>query len=251
MRVVARALKNWFGSSKIYNFNVVERDRWIADQACSIPPGSLVLDIGAGSCPYAKYFAHCTYKTSDFQQLTREQIRGRIGYGRIDYVCDATQIPVEDGSFDVVLCTEVLEHVSEPIKVIRECGRILRPGGKLILTAPLGSGIHQAPYHFYGGYTPYWYREFLCRFGFEDVVISANGGFFKQYGQESVRFARESMPWRHTNSLVLQVALTPIWLASLVWFALLCPSLAHVMDRLDKKKDFTVGYHVLGTKKGL
>ncbi len=85
------------------------------------------------------------------------------GYAAIDYVCDITQIPVEPATFDVVLCTEVLEHHPEPINVVAELARVLKPGGVLLLTAPLGSGIHQEPYHFYGGYTPFWYRRFLRR----------------------------------------------------------------------------------------
>jgi ubiquinone/menaquinone biosynthesis C-methylase UbiE len=93
-------------------------------------------------------------------------------------VSDIVSIPVEDASFDAILCTEVLEHVPEPIRAIKEFARILKPGGTLFLTAPLGSGIHQDPYHFYGGYTPYWYRKFLTQNNFEGLKIEANGGFF-------------------------------------------------------------------------
>ena len=66
----------------------------------------------------------------------------------MDYVCDITDIPVSDDSFDVIICTEVLEHVPEPIKVIKEFSRILRKNGKMFITAPLGCGIHQEPYIF-------------------------------------------------------------------------------------------------------
>src|SRR5258708_19124467 len=72
----------------------------------------------------------------------------------MDVVSEAHAIPVCDASFDAIVCTEVLEHVPEPIAVVREFGRIVAPGGRLILTAPLGSGIHQEPYHFYGGVNP-------------------------------------------------------------------------------------------------
>src|SRR6266536_2810951 len=137
---------------KFYRFNQYERDVWIARQAALVPTGSTVLDVGAGSCPYRELFSHCVYKTQDFVKLERSQLRGSAGYGEIDYVCNAISIPVEDNSFDAVLCTEVIEHVPEPIKVINEIARILKPGGRVILTAPLGSGLHQTPHHYYGGY---------------------------------------------------------------------------------------------------
>ena len=48
----------------------------------------------------------------------------------------ADALPFEDGSFDTVLCTQVIEHVRTPNAVIAECARVLRPGGVLIVTAP-------------------------------------------------------------------------------------------------------------------
>jgi len=234
--------------SRIFNFNQVERDLWIERQTSELRDGLLVLDIGAGSCPYRKHFSRCDYKTQDFAVLTADQLRDRTGYDAIDYVCDAADIPVPDEHFDAVICTEVLEHVPEPIKVIREIARILKPGGKLLLTAPLGSGIHQAPYHFYGGYTPYWYQRFLTQAGFSDVQVEPNGGFFKHYGQESIRFAKMLTPWKTPAPWLARLFLVPVWLISLPWFILAAPIACHLLDRLDLYKEFTIGYHVIAIK---
>ena len=170
-----QTLRELVKSSRLLNFNQVDRDRWVRQQAQRLRPGSRVLDVGAGSSPYRDAFAHCEYWTQDFTQLQPDQLR-HGGYGAIDYVCDATAIPVADASFDAVLCTEMLEHVPEPIRVVRELARILKPGGSLILTAPLGSGLHQEPFHFYGGYTPYWYQRFLPEAGFDRIQIESNAG---------------------------------------------------------------------------
>jgi SAM-dependent methyltransferase len=241
-------LKQWFLRSRIYNFNLVERDLWVARQAETIPSGAKVLDVGAGSCPYRRHFASCEYYTQDFIALQPDQLRDKQGYGRIDYVCDATNIPVAGGEFDVVLCTEVLEHVPEPALVVRELGRILRPGGKLLLTAPLGSGLHQVPFHYYGGYTPFWYQKVLKEAGFINVQIEANGGFFKHYAQETIRLAKLTAPNRLPAPLALRLLWAPVWLACLPWFVLICPMIAHYFDSFDLKKDFTIGYHVSAVK---
>jgi 2-polyprenyl-3-methyl-5-hydroxy-6-metoxy-1,4-benzoquinol methylase len=96
-------------------------------------------------------FSHCLYRTQDFVSLAPTQV-AEGAYTAIDYVCDAESIPAADGSFDVILCTEVLEHVPEPVKVLQEIARLLCPGGLLELTRFRGHfsmlaerEIHDAP----------------------------------------------------------------------------------------------------------
>lgn len=235
------------GRSPIFAFNQVLRDRWVAAQAASLKAGSRVLDVGAGSCPYRELFAHCDYRTQDFINLQDKQLRFG-NYGKIDYVCDAQAIPVSDASFDAIICTEVLEHVSEPIAVVREMGRLLRPGGRLILTAPLGSGIHQEPFHYYGGYTPFWYQRFLGVAGFVDIRVESNGGFFRHYAQESLRFLSMTRPLAHGIPAWLTILGFPFWLLATPFLGLLFPMLCSWLDRFDHERRFTVGYHVTATR---
>lgn len=241
------AIKKVVGRSRLFAFNVFNRDSWIAQRAAELRQGTRVLDVGAGSCPYRAHFAHCDYKTQDFQGLQDDQLR-HGGYGQIDYICDAIAIPVESGRFDAVLCTEVIEHVPEPIKVIFEFGRLLRPGGVLILTAPLGSGIHQEPYHYYGGFTPYWYQRFLGEAGFVNIVVEPNAGFFRYYSQESLRFLQLSVPTKLPFPAAILWA--PFWLLSFPLFGLLIPVLSVLLDRFDVERRFTVGYHVTAIRSG-
>lgn len=229
---------------KTFLFNQSSRDGWVKQQAALIPAGSRVLDVGAGSCPYRVYFSHCDYRTHDFEKLSSSQLRDKRGYGQMNYVGDICSIPVEDGSFDVVLCTEVLEHVPEPIRAVNEFSRIVKPGGKLIMTAPLGSGLHQEPYHFYGGYTPHWYRRFLGDAGFGEIQIEPNGGFFSFYGQECMRFILALAPWRSWRLLLW----FPYWCLCVPW----CLSAVMFSRLLDRRVPdsgiFTVGYHVLARR---
>lgn len=224
------------------DFNQHRRDKWIQDRAAEIPSGAMVLDVGAGSCPYRHEFAHCVYISQDARGLEDHQLRDK-GYGAIDITSDIANIPVEDHSFDVVLCTEVLEHVPEPISALKEFARVLRPGGRLIVTAPLGSGLHQQPFHFYGGYTPFWYLKFLPAVGFSSISIEPNGGFFEHFGQESRRLAAIVSDY-HRGSL---------WAAPLkvifgVFFGYALPMFCHSLSSWDLTKDFTVGYFVTAQK---
>lgn len=234
-------LKNFL--KKYYQFNLYNRDRWVQKQAISIKNGSKVLDVGAGSAPYRELFNHCDYKTQDFTQLKENQLRGLKGYYRIDFTSDIVNIPVESESFDVILCTEVLEHVPQPILAIKEMSRILKKGGFLLLSAPLGSGLHQEPYHFYGGFTPYWYEKFLVENGFNILEIKPNMNFYSYFSQEFIRFMRKTVPW---NS-ILNFIFMPIWF-SLLPFCLLLPLCAPKFDKNDQRKDFTIGYHVVALK---
>jgi ubiquinone/menaquinone biosynthesis C-methylase UbiE len=226
---------------EIVNFNARTRNEWVAAKASKLPHGIRVLDAGAGECQYAPLFRHCNYKTQDFSHYagtTSGVLSEEWKYGKIDYVSDITDIPAPDGSFDVVLCTEVLEHVPKPVETIKELARVLAPGGTLLLTAPLSSAVHQQPYHFYGGYSPFFYKKFMPEFGLVIKEIKPIGGLMKNVAQEVLRAGRvieERAP--ETYSLFLKYILT-CWL----------PKLFAAMDDKIFIEEFTVGYLVEAIK---
>lgn len=229
---------------KYYAFNQYNRDIWMQEKAKEIAKDSIVLDIGAGSAPYRNLFNHCDYKTQDFAQLKENQLRGLKGYNRIDYISDIVNIPIAEGSIDTILCTEVLEHVPFPILAIQEFSRLLKNDGILLLSAPLGSGIHQEPYHYYGGYTPYWYSKFLTANGFIIMELKPNMKFYSFFSQEFIRFIFRTKPWGSFQNLIF----TPIWLL-LIPFMVIIPLFAPLLDTKDTLSDFTVGYFVKAIKK--
>lgn len=221
---------------EIHDFNQRNRNDWVRAKARSLPSGSRVLDVGAGTCLYREDFAHCVYETQDFMQYEGYLDEREGSYGRIDYVSDIKAIPVPEASFDAILCTEVLEHVPEPIDALREMSRILKPGGRLFLTAPLGAGLHQLPYHFYGGFTPSWYRHFGERFGLTITEITPNGGFFKLLAQECARVSwrmREDEHLYGDNKEAVGIL-----------FGTLLPRFLFALDEERLIDQFTVGYHV-------
>ncbi len=94
-----------------------------------------------------------------------------------DIVADAASVPLRVACADAVVCTEVLEHVPDPRRVLAEAGRLLRPGGRLIASMPFMSRVHAAPSD-YQRYTAFKLKRLLAEAGFVDVDIGAQGLYF-------------------------------------------------------------------------
>jgi SAM-dependent methyltransferase len=132
--------------------------------AGDLAPHESILDVGSGMAPYRELFSHARYVTCDWEHSiyapsTPPDIRG-----------SADRIPVEDASFDAILCTQVLEHVPEPWAVLEEFHRVIRPGGRVWITAPLVWYLHEQPYDYYR-YTSHGLRHLLERAGFSAIEI--------------------------------------------------------------------------------
>lgn len=82
--------------------------------------------------------------------------------------------PVEDSSYDVVLCINVLEHIYDYRNVLSECHRILKPGGQLIVAVPFLIRVHPSPRD-YWRYTADTLEKISYEAGFSTVTITAVG----------------------------------------------------------------------------
>ena len=141
------------------DFNSSRARLWLENAAFAsgIPPGSIVLDAGSGLAPYKSLFDHTRYESADFGQVQKK-------YAPPAYVCDLRTIPVDDARFDAIIFNQVMEHVPEPLAVLRELYRVLKPGGRLLYSAPLFYEEHERPYDFYR-YTQYGIRYLFDRAG--------------------------------------------------------------------------------------
>lgn len=174
------------------NINENNRQAWLNKTLTALPAGARILDAGAGELKNREHCQHLHYVSQDFCQYTGgggdEGLQtGQWDTSRIDLVSDITVIPEPDASFDAILCSEVLEHVPEPTHVLDEFVRLLKPSGKMILTAPFASLVHMAPYHYCSGFSRFWYEHHLGKRGFNIEELSANGDWFACLEQELTR----------------------------------------------------------------
>ncbi len=163
--------------------NKICRDKWLKKVLSELPKNSSILDAGAGELQYKKYCNHLKYISQDFGGYNgkgnREGLQTDIrDNSKLDIISDITKIPVDDRSFDAIMCVEVFEHIPEPIYAIKEFSRILRESGILIITVPVSSFTHYAPYYFYNGFSKYFFEKYLKDNGFNIIDLSYNGNYF-------------------------------------------------------------------------
>jgi SAM-dependent methyltransferase len=99
-----------------------------------------VLDVGCGRKQYKPLFAAyaSSYVGVDHVDSPMADLKGAI-----------EALPVEDGSFDVVLCSQVLEHCDDPVTAVSELRRVTAPGGRVLVTTHGVMPYHPSP-------TDYW-----------------------------------------------------------------------------------------------
>jgi len=160
--------------------------RRVAD---SLPAGTVVVDVGAGDAPYRELFAHCEYRTSDWEASVHEGAR------EADYVAPADSLPLEDGTVDAVLLTQVLEHVPVPAAVIQEAARVIRPGGGIFVTVPFVWELHELP-HDYWRFTPASIERLLDAAGFVEIEVEPRSDCFQTVAQllRNLRYAMGRAP---------------------------------------------------------
>ena len=199
-----------------------------------VKPGETMLDAGAGECKWRENFPECNYIGLDY----------KVGDATWDFskvLLEANlneKIPLEDTSVDVVICIQVLEHLSEPKQALREMARVLKPGHCVFLTTPFCQAEHQQPYDFYR-YTRYGLAYLAREAGLEVCYIKPMGGYFLLMRDlltqmHHVQFYNAS-PWINIISWPWRMALKVLNVA-------LMPPILALLDKLDTHPALTLGY---------
>ena len=201
---------------------------------CALPPvgRARILDLGCGAKPYRCYFPHAAeYIGLD---LPIERSANKLEK-RADVYADLRRLPIADESFDVVLCTQVLEHVAEPERVLEEAHRILRTRGLAVVTVPFLAAEHEVP-HDYLRFTSFGITALLERSGFEAVTVKKQFGFWSAVGE---------MIYWHYHRKVAGTRWEKYWYA--VGATILLRGF-HLMNRLDPDEKLVLNLFVTARK---
>ncbi|MCZ6860781.1 MAG: class I SAM-dependent methyltransferase [Alphaproteobacteria bacterium] len=189
-----------------------------------------LIDIGCGTKVYRNLLA--PYVDEHLGLDHEETIHDK---SNIDIFGSAYKIPVADESFDSAVCTAVLEHLEEPEQALRECHRILKPGGVAIYSVPFIWHLHEEPRDFYR-YSKYGLEYLFGKVGFEILDIQALSGFWVTFGQLFVynlyRLNRGPLRWFRIIDAI----------------GLLIQGFAYILDHIDKSERWTWMYMVVAKK---
>ncbi len=130
-----------------------------------------LIDLGCGNVPL---FA--AYRTAVDVIVCTDCEQASASKAYRDFTCDLTApLPIRSCNFDTIILADVLEHIPTPQALWFEMARILKPGGKLLVSVPFYYGIHDAP-HDYFRYTAFALRRFAQEAGFSLLVLEPLGG---------------------------------------------------------------------------
>jgi len=186
--------------------------------------GKLV-DIGCGNKPYLRYFS-----------LIDEYIGVDIDNNEADIVANAESLPIKSNSIDIVLCNQLIEHVSEPTKIIVEINRILKEEGILILTAPQMGRLHGEPNDYYR-YTKWGLKYLLEENRMKLEIIESHGGIFRAIGS-------------HLNFFIIDYFGRSIYLKGVLRYTVININnfVFNFLDRLIPWEKDTLGYNIIAKK---
>lgn len=170
-----------------------------------------VLEIGSGNRRLEKHLAAGTrYVALDYPPS------GKRYSLRPDVWADAAWLPIGGARVDGVVLIEVLEHLPDPLAALREAGRVVRPGGHVVLSVPFLYPIHDAPYDF-TRFTQFGLKRLAAAAGLEVVRLNERGGPAETAAMlAALALARTALRSVEKPNLAAMVALPLLMLVPLV-----------------------------------
>jgi SAM-dependent methyltransferase len=160
-----------------------------------------LLDIGCGYMPYKPLVLAEPSRVTKY--IGMDFADGE--YQKPNLAWNGREIPLEDGSVNCAMATEVFEHCPEPRQLMQECRRVLKPGGMLFFTVPFLWPLHDVPHDEYR-FTPFAMRRLLEQAGFVDIELKAQGGWDASLGQMIGLWVRRRKMNLRLRSILSRVA---------------------------------------------
>ena len=136
-----------------------------------------LLDFGCGRKPYENLFLVKSYTGVDLKNTGHDH-----QLSRIDVFYDGKSLPFEDGHFDSLFCSEVLEHIFNPDEILLEISRVLKKGSLALITTPFCWNEHEIPFD-YARYSSFGMIHLLEKNGFRIKSIEKSGHFSRVFFQ--------------------------------------------------------------------
>ena len=198
-----------------------------------------LLDVGCGDKPYRNIFLNVeSYIGCDYlSQIEHKRVNEQDRKLQIDVVADACSLPFITNYFDIVLATQLIEHLFTPVEFFKEASRVLVPSGYLILTFPLINPIHEEPFDFFR-YTEYSIRQMCNDSGMEVERVIKMGGGWLTVGYLCRHFLyRES---KRCNRFFLRKGM--FFIGSIVY------GLLARLDKINSQEDAPLNYLIVARK---
>lgn len=190
MKLISKILDKLFSNNKAGLNNYPSLKNWVENELKNTVKGKKILDAGAGELRFKQNCCHLEYLSQDICQYDgKGDGKGlqteKWDFSGIDIISDIINIPVEDESFDYILCSEVFEHIPDPVKALKEFDRILKKNGEILITVPFSSKIHFSPYYYYSGFSINFFKYHLK--DYEILKANYNGDL----GEVCASYTRE------------------------------------------------------------
>jgi SAM-dependent methyltransferase len=117
--------------------------RWIYAELKDVPGDSQILDVGCGDASFTRHLARYSSEVTGLHRVAAQAAQNQRLYPEITFLPHdmSDPVPFVDGTFDIIWCSGVLEHLTNPGFAMREMYRTLAPGGKLLVTVPYNSWL--------------------------------------------------------------------------------------------------------------
>lgn len=228
--------KTWFFPEHLEKWFILKSINEVARESKGI-----LLDVGCGTKPYYDIFKEnvCSYIGIEYPFSSNPEIKKKA-----DIFANGIELPIKSNSIDIVLSTQVLEHLPHPEKFFEEVYRVLKKGGKLFLTTNQEWGIHKAPYDYFR-FTRYGLKYLCESSGLDCLEVENRGGFWVMIGQRLSAYLYDRWVNRFREKFKTIFLINFIITAP---FIALIQLASILVDKVDYIETNTIGYFLKAKK---